>query len=441
MARTLGWTITRTTLVLIMATITGTKNLRALFDNKKPIIILEGSTRSTKTYSIIQYIITQCLQSKITARSFRSDQTVCRKTLVPDFLAILAESFPELSLKGWNKTEACYTFNNGSQYSFEGCDAAKLHGMKQDIAHLNEVMEIEFASWNQIKVRTTGLKIFDYNPSLTHHWLFATVMKRDKETFNYVHSTYKDNPFLEKSQVAEIEAWEPTRENVRHGTDDKWLWEVYGLGKRGRRKGTIYTRWDITDTWPERMACNRWGYGLDFGFSIDPTALIECCLFQDELYIRERIYETGLVATISESNPNFPSIENRYKELDIDKTAKQIADRARPDSIAELAGIGYNVMPYHQSINAINPGIQRLQRFRMKVHIGSHNLQNELENYTWKIDKLTEEVKDIPIDKFNHGLDAVRYWGMENLEPVRVIDYSKFEQKKETYDPYAMLKN
>jgi len=425
-----------------MAEITGTKNLRALFDNKKPIIILEGSTRSTKTYSIIQFIITFCLQNKIVARSFRSDQTVCRKTLVPDFLAILSESFPELSLSGWNKTEACYTFPNGSQYSFEGCDPAKLHGMKQDIAHLNEVMEISYKSWNQIKVRTSGLKAIDYNPSLTQHWLFATVMKRDKSKFAYLHSTYKDNPFLALDQVAEIESWEPTKINEDEGTADAWLWDVYGLGKRGRRKGAIYTRWEITDQWPERMACNRWGYGLDFGFSIDPTALIECCLFQDELYVRERVYETGLVATISESNPNFPSIEKRMVDLRVDKTAKIYADRSKPDSIAELAGVGYNVLPYHQSVNAINPGIQRLQRFRIKVHIGSQNLQNEFENYTWVIDPKTDEVTDVPIDKFNHGLDSVRYWGMENLEPVRPIDYSKYKNEQQSnYNPYAGLMN
>jgi phage terminase large subunit len=423
-----------------MAEIDGTKNLRALLENDKPIIVLEGSTRSTKTYSIIQYIVMMCLQSKIIARSFRSDQTVCRKTLVPDFLSILANNFPELGLDGWNKTEACYTFSNGSKYFFDGCDPAKLHGMKQDIAHLNEVMEIEFASWNQIKIRTSGLKIFDYNPSLTHHWLFNTVMKRSEGKFNYIHSTYKDNPFLEDEQVAEIEAWEPTKENINQGTNDKWLWEVYGLGKRGRRKGTIYTRWEITEQWPERMACNRWGYGLDFGFSIDPTALIECCLFQDELYVRERIYETGLVATISESNPNFPSIERSMKELKVDKYAKIIADRARPDSIADLAGVGYNVIPYHQSTNAINPGIQRLQRFSIKVHIGSQNLQRELENYTWKIDPKTEEVTDIPIDKFNHALDAIRYWGMENLEPVRVQNYDAYSEDQESYDPYSLLR-
>ena len=377
-------------------------------------------------------------------RSFRADQTVCRKTLVPDFQWVMATQFSELPFhRGtWNKQESCYTFSNGSKYFFDGCDAAKLHGMRQDIAHLNEVMEIGYSSWNQIAARTTGLKIFDYNPSLTHHWLFDTILTRPETEFAYIHSTFKDNRFLSGEQVAEISAWEPTKLNTQQGTANKWLWDVYGLGKRGRREGAIYTRWEITRDWPDRYACNRWGYGLDFGYSIDPTALIECCLFQGSLYIRERIYETKLVATVSESNPNIPCIETRYKELEIDRHAKQYADSARPDSIAELSGVGYNVIPVHKNPGSINSGINRVQRFRIFVHIDSQNLQRELENYTWQRDRKTEQILDKPIDEFNHGLDAVRYWGMEELEPVTPIrnrHYIGDTDRESSYSPFESL--
>jgi phage terminase large subunit len=424
-----------------MAKIDGSKNLKVLLDNKKPIVVLEGSSRSTKTFSIIQYFILACLENKKHIhRSFRAEQTVCRKTLIPDFMEIMATSFPELSMKSWNKQEACYTFPNGSQFLFDGCDTGKLHGMRQDSAHLNEVMEFPYSAWTQIAARTTGLKVFDFNPSLTHHFVFSTILTRDEKEFTYNHSTYKDNKHLSSEQVGEIEGWEPNAVNDRAGTSDQWLWDVYGLGKRGRRQGAIYKRWQITEKWPDRWACQRWGYGLDFGFSVDPTALIECCLFQDNVYLRQRIYQTGLVATRSESNPRIPCIQNHYEELDIDKNAKQYADSARPDSIAELAGVGWNVIPTHKGRDSVNSGIQRLQRFNLQVHISSQDLQIELENYSWMMDRATEEIKDVPEDKFNHGLDAARYWAMEELEPVRPIrERALPNQPIEPYNPFGVL--
>jgi phage terminase large subunit len=424
-----------------MANLQVTDNFDAINENEKDICVLEGSSRSSKTISIIQYLIIRCIEKPIVVRSFRSDQTVCRKTLVPDFQWVLNSQFPDVQ-GVWNKQEACYTFENGSQYFFDGCDPAKLHGMRQNIAHLNEVMEFSYSAWNQIAARTTGLKIFDYNPSLTHHWLFDTILTRPAAEFTYIHSTFKDNPFLSRQQVSEIMAWEPTIENKKQNTANQWLWDVYGLGKRGRREGAIYTRWELTKGWPDRYACTRWGYGLDFGYSIDPTALVECCVFQDSLYLRERIYETKLVATRSESNPKIPCIENLLEELEVDRNAKIYADSARPDSIAELAGVGFNVYPVHKNPGSINSGIQRVQRFKIFVHISSQNIQRELENYTWARDRKSEQLLDKPIDEFNHALDAVRYWGMEELEPVTPVKYRNTfsqPQQQDDYSPFSLL--
>jgi phage terminase large subunit len=398
--------------------VSGTKILEALLANIRPIAVLEGSSRSSKTYSILQYLILQALQRPgLVVRSFRDDQTTCRKTVAADFQKIVLDQFPWLWLQGsWNKTDALFTYPNGSVHSFEGCDPAKLHGMAQDIAHLNEVMEIGYESWAQIAARTRGLKILDYNPSATRHWVFDTVLTRTGEVF-YHHSTFRDNPFLTSVQVAEILAWEPTPENIARGTANRWQWDVYGLGKRGRREGTIITNWEITDAFPERWVCSRWGFGLDFGFSADPSALIECAIFQDALYLSEWVYETGLVSNISQSNPSLPSLELRFRETELDKNAKVYADSARPDLIAGLSASGYNVIPTVKNKDSILDGLQRLQGIKIFVHRASQNIQRELENYTWRKERSTGKQLDEPIDEWNHALDAVRYWALAELEP------------------------
>lgn len=397
--------------------ICGTPILDALLANERPIAVLEGSSRSSKTYSILQYLILQALQRPgLVVRSFRHDQVTCRKTVAADFQRILVEQFPWLWKAGsWNKTEAVFSYPNGSVHSFEGCEPAKLHGMSQDVAHLNEVMEIGWDSWAQIGPRTRWLKVLDYNPSMTHHWVFDTVLSRTGEVF-YHHSTFRDNPFLTAPQVAEIMAWEPTPENVARGTANKWQWEVYGLGKRGRREGTIYPNWEITDNFPERWVCQRWGFGLDFGFSADPSALIECAIFQGGLYLSEWVYEKGLVSNISQSNPALPSLELRFQENELDKNARIYADSARPDLIANLAAAGYNVIPTVKNKDSILDGIQRLQGVKIFVHRASQSIQRELENYVWAKDRAGRQL-DEPIDDWNHALDAVRYWALAELDP------------------------
>jgi phage terminase large subunit len=397
--------------------VSGTPILDALLYNERPIAVLEGSSRSSKTYSIMQYLILQALQRPgLVVRSFRHDQTTCRKTVAADFQKILIDQFPWLWMQGsYNKTEALFTYPNGSVHSFEGCDPAKLHGLAQDIAHLNEVMEIGYDSWAQIAARTRGLKILDYNPSMTRHWVFDAVLKREGEVF-YHHSTYKDNPFLSAPQVAEIESWEPTPANVARGTANKWQWEVYGQGKRGRREGTILANWEPCENFPERWACTRWGFGLDFGFSADPSALIECAIFQNALYLSEWVYETGLVSNISQSNPALPSLELRFQQNELDKNARIYADSARPDLIAGLSASGYNVIPTVKNKDSILDGLQRLQGIKLFVHRASQNIQRELENYTWKKDRAGRQL-DEPVDDWNHAIDAVRYWALAELEP------------------------
>lgn len=389
--------------------------------NKKDteVVVLQGSSRSSKTYSIVQYLIGQCLtRPGITVRAFREDSTTTQPTIVADFREIMKNHFQKWERNRFNRTEKHYTFENDSVFYFDGTnDLEQLHGQQQDIAWLNEVMEIPFDAWNQIEIRTREICFMDYNPSVTSHWVFDTVLTRDKGV-EYIHSTYQDNDFLTDKQVSRIESLEPTEENLRSGTANEWKWRVYGKGERAGREGRIFENYRIDENWPDIYACEKHGYGLDFGYT-DPVALIECALFQSEIWFREMIYERGLIVTPHESRPNTPSIHRYMEQLGVSTSKKIYADSSRPDQIEALRQMGWNIVGVRKGPDSLLNGIQLLQNYTIVVQRQSQHILEELENYVWQKHSKTGSPLDQPIDEYNHGLDAGRYWGMEELMPAK----------------------
>ena len=391
--------------------------LKRAIDAGKRFSLHEGSSGSSKTFSIIQGAIELLLKEKATWTTFRHDSSTCNDSVIADFKRIMQEHFELWDDKLWNGTNKEYKFPNGSVFQFRGANSpGKLHGPRRQYAHLNEVMEISYDAYVQIAARTAIMLVLDWNPSLNHHWVFDKVMKRDDVA--YCHSTYKDNPFLPAPARAEIEAYEPTTYNVRMGTADEWSWTVYGLGKRGRKQGAIFKVWDVTDEFPTRDVCQRWGYGLDYGFSADPTALVECALFQDVLYMRECLYETGLVAQSNELDPSINSIEGRLSAIKMPPDARIHDDNARPEITQALRNSGFKMISTKKGPGSIIAGIDRLRTYPIRVHRNSQNLQMELEAYSWA-KSASGEWLDYPEDKNNHLIDAARYWAMAEMTPLR----------------------
>lgn len=388
-----------------------------------PIVCLEGATRSGKTWAWEEYLINASqMMAGLISTAFRYDASTHEEAAIRDFKQLMLGKYKPIWDAGkWNGTLKTFTFKNGSIIEFDGTNnPGKLHGPARDIAVLNEVMEITYEAYRQIAARTRLMVIMDWNPSLSSHWVFNRVLKR-KDVL-YVHTTYKDNPHLTTKQVTEIEGTNPGNPaNVRNGTADAWYWDVYGLGKRGRREGVVFPFFDIVDHWPDMWNCQKHGFGLDFGFSNDPTALIECAIFQGKLYLREWIYETGLIACKSHAKPNTPSIQGMLELYKFDKSWKVIADGARPDIIAELVNEGFNVFRGVEGKKRILPGIDLMKKFPICVARDSIKIQEELEQYAWKR-HADGSFLDEPEDKWNHAIDAVRYWSMDELagwQPVR----------------------
>lgn len=426
------------------------------FRNGYKYVALEGSSRSGKTYAAIQWCVYACLSpktfvwryydgklepfhgEKLVIRCLRYDAVNARDSIWADLNEILANANIKSGYSGFvkNETKMTWAFPNGSQIICGGAnDPGKLHGLGQDIVFFNEVMMIPRSALDQLEYRTRVGFIFDWNPSLNTHWVFkmgfdkTTVYDADEEGAGrpkclYAHSTYKDNlENLTAEQVAGIEKYEPTEGNIARGTADAYMWSVYGLGKRGFVEGRIispekvevlYERVEehygsLYDGFPSESQWELHGYGLDWGFSADPTALVECAIWNRRLYVRELIYEKGLVISPDPTLPGTRSLIGILRDLGIKKNDTIVADSARPDLNSALRNAGYSVFDAYKPGGSIENGVNLMNQRKWCVTERSKNVLFELENWTWAKDRYGNTLRK-PVDKHNHAMDAVRYW-------------------------------
>ena len=394
-----------------------TKNFDRLIASKKAeTILLVGSTRSSKTWSILQYLIYRAESEKgLTIFGGRHDGTTCKKTIIKDFKKMMMTQFKTWKQSCWNGRDSTYTWPNGSLIMFGGTqDAGKLHGMAQMICWLNEANDVTYEAYTQLEYRTTLQMIIDMNPSDPDTWVLKKV--KDLDSTVYIHSTYKDNPFLTEKQINSIERYDPSRPiNVKMGTADKYKWEVYGLGLPAAREGTIIPahKWRVVSEcdMPPDAQCQRVIYGLDFGVSVDPNALIKVSICNNQVFVKEMLYETGLSPCKTMDNLNTASIEQRLEALGIKKTDLIVGDGGGVGAVyvRELRKSGWNVMNARKHNGSILPGINMMLAYFFNISELSSNLKSELRNYIWKIDKSSGNPTTTPIDKHNHLIDALRY--------------------------------
>lgn len=367
------------------------------------IIVNEGSSRSTKTFSILQYLIIKCLERPVKVTICRERLTWAKSTVLPDFIEVMQTQFV-WDDKCWGKSESIYTFDNGSEIAFIGIDEhQKLHGRKQDYAWVNEAVEVSQEEFRQLLLRTTTQLILDYNPSFESHWIYDSVNTRDDCTL--IHSTYRDNPFLSRDIIQEIERLEPTEYNLKQGTADEVSWKIYGLGQRAAHKGLILAKAKIVKQMPNPYDAKMHALGLDFGFTNDPSALVEVMLAHGELWMRQLFYRRGLVNRVSATHD---SIEGEMRRLNVSKERSIWGDSAEPKSIAEILSAGYNIQAVEKGPDSVKAGIDVMLRYPINITEDSVDLIKEKNNYKWATDK-SGALLNKPIDAWNHAIDAARY--------------------------------
>ena len=359
------------------------------------IQVHQGGTRSGKTFSILTALIELCHANENSGAVItiaRKTFPALRATAMRDFFSIL-EREDCYNVDQHNKSEATYILW-GNLVEFISVDQPqKVRGRKRDILFINEANELALEDWRQLALRTTGKIIVDFNPSDEYHWLYESVIPRPDSSF--FRTTYKDNPYLDAATVAEIERLKDADPNY---------WRIYGLGERGVNQAAVFT-WEVGE-----IAGKRIGTGLDFGFTNDPTAVID--VYQDghTLILHERLYSTGLTN---------PDISEELEKLDVETI---IADSAEPKSIEELFRLGHNVKPARKGPDSVRQGIDIMRRHKLLVTADSTNLQKELRAYRWEQDKNGRNLNR-PVDKDNHGIDAVRYVCLNLLTTSRSGSY------------------
>lgn len=361
---------------------------------KMPVIVHQGGTYSGKTFSILaaihQYLDVEREGERLVTSVVSCTMPHLKRGALRDFQEITQHLG---GFGSWQKSDNIFRIGGGIIEFFSADDDGKVRGGKRDILFVNEGNLINYERYRQLAMRTRQTVIIDYNP-VAEFWCHEHILKRQDILFK--RSTYLDNPATPKKVIDDIE---------RLKDIDPELYRIYALGLTGNIQGLIYSNFELVNEFPAE--CKRVCYGLDFGFSNDPTALVKFGYLHGEIFAEELIYETGLTNQ---------DIARKFRELNIYQGAEIFADSAEPKSIEEIRREGFNIRPAQKGPDSIRHGINLIKQHKVNLTKSSTNMDKERRNYRWKEDR-DGNATDKPIDAFNHGLDALRYAATMKLRP------------------------
>lgn len=373
-------------------------------ETEERTVVNQGGTSSGKTYSIMQLLFEMAMnEPDLVVTIVGQDIPNLKKGAYRDAKTILNQSpilqvwFPYI-----NESERVIRCINGSVLEFTSFkDEQDAKSGKRNVLFINECDGIAYGIYWQLDMRTRRKVFLDYNPS-ARFWVHDNVIGR--KNVKLIISDHRCNPFLSKEEHEKIEKIE-----------DYELWKVYARGKTGKLKGLIFPEFRIVDRMPEVLECKGNWYGLDFGYTNDPTALENMRLAHGELWVDELLFEAGY---------DNPMIARVMKTNGIMRRDVVIADCAEPKSISEINSFGFNVRPSSKGPDSIKNGIQILQRYKINVTRRSTGIIQEMKRYKWKVDK-NGVMLNVPIEVWNHGIDAIRYVGLKTLSARRVSSGAK----------------
>ena len=352
---------------------------------KKRIRAVSGGTAASKTVSILLYLIARAQSDESSTLTSVVSESFphLKRGVVRDFLNIM-ETHKYFNPDRWNKTDYTYTFETGSKIEFFSADQpGKVRGPRRDRLFINEANNIPSETFNQLEVRTSDFIFLDWNP-VSDFWFYTEVAQRDD--VEHIVLTYKDNDALSPEMIRAIEQRKGNR---------NW-WRIYGEGQLGEIEGKIYFNWKIIDEIPHEARLER--YGLDFGYSIDPSAIVAVYYYNGGYILDEIVYQTGMNnRQIADTFKNFPQ-------------ALTLADSAEPKSIDEIREYGLNIIPTPKGKDSVRNGIQFVQQQSISITKRSINLIKEYRNYVWATDRNGKVISPNEPEKgFDHCLDATRY--------------------------------
>jgi phage terminase large subunit len=377
--------------------IQATTALRKISGLKKRVKVIQGGQGAGKTISILILLINHA-SSKENKEILiiSSELTKMRLTVIKDFVKVmrLCGLYQDSNFIAGT----LYRFPSGSFIKFIGLDKSDVgKGLRSDVAYFNEVNKCDFESYRQVASRAK-IVYADFNPD-KEFFIHTDVIGR--EDCDFLKLTFEDNELLDINEREEILRYKSKGYNS-DGTilNDYWanLWRVYGLGQVGSLQGVVFNNWSKIQLLPQES--KLLGYGMDFGFSNDPTTLVAVYQYDSKYLLHELIYQKGLVNS---------ELANLMKQQSVNNSCVIYGDSAEPKTIRELSNYGFNITGADKGADSIMFGISKMQDVEFLITSNSLNLIREFETYTWAVDRNGSKTNK-PIDANNHLIDAVRYF-------------------------------
>jgi phage terminase large subunit len=365
----------------------------------KRIRVVPGGTSAGKTIAILLLLLDYATRHKgklITIAA--ANYPHLRRGALRDFKNILNENnYWKYYGIEYNKSETTFTLFNGTVIEFVALNEYTARGARRDVLFVNEANLITYETFQQLEIRTKEFCIVDYNPTSEFWANTELVAKRDDVDFLIL--TYKDNEALDPNIVKSIESRK----------DNKNWWRVYGLGLIGELEGLVYSGWKLITDIPKEA--ELLGYGLDFGYTNDPTAIAAVYKYDGGYILDERCYRTAMFNN---------DIADLIKNNQLDKVLG-VADSSEPKSIDEIYRMGILLKGANKTsgdkTKSYNQwAISKIQELNISYTANSTNLQKEYLSYMWQTDKTGKNL-NIPQDGQDHILDAVKYKLIDLITP------------------------
>jgi len=359
-------------------------------------VINFGGAGSSKSYTQTQHEIIRAMEHKETVLVVRKYASTLRHSVIALFRKILSDwNLTEIYTE--NKSDQVITFpHNGSQLIFKGLDDTEKIKSIAGITRIwvEEANELALDDFNQLNLRLRGRDnlqmTLTFNPIDENHWIKKTFFdsRQYADQTTVIKTTYKDNKFIDEVYKQELERYQKIDINYHR---------IYALGEWGViDESRIFRSWEIKE-FPDNV--HPVIYGLDFGFSQDPTAIVRTWVSPDgEIFVDEVLYRTGL------TNADIA----RLLQQDGYRNETVICDAAEPKSIQDLKNFGIRAIAADKGKGSVNAGIDLLRRSTVYVSPRSKNIERENLHYSWKKDRLGNFLPE-PEDAHNHLIDAIRY--------------------------------
>ena len=395
-------------------------------NDQTPLQIFFGGSSSGKSYCIAaQRVIIDILKGGRNYLILRNVGKSIRGSVYNEIIKCIGIWNLDQYFKP-NKSDFTITCTNGYQILFSGLDDPQklksitpIKGVVTDILY-EEATEDEYNAYKEVTKRLRGgsekvikREIFLFNPILKTHWIYKEffqgcfndddkLYKDDKKLI--LKTTYKDNKFLTQQDIDRLE-----------NETDEYFYNVYTLGNWGVLGALVFTNWEKRDLSEIMDKLGTYDNGLDFGFTNDPSVGVRLAVRDDTIYITKAFYEYGL------TNRDIAGKIENIMPLTLKSNGSQeqiLGDSAEPKSIWELNNdFNINIRGANKKPGSVNHGIQWIKQYKIVIHYELQDIINEFEMYQWKEDK-DGNILNIPVDKFNHGIDAIRYALSEQIMTI-----------------------